>query len=545
MVWNRSPKKVSPLVELGALAASTPVDAARRSDVLITMVSDPQALRAVTEGPVGIAAGATPSLTVIEMSTVGPAAVARLASVLPPGTGLLDAPVLGSLAEATSGSLTIFVGGPAPLIEHATPLLSALGSVVRVGPLTAGAAAKLAANATLFGTLGTLGEAIALAQGLGLSRETTYQVLAATPLAAQAERRREAIEGDEYPPRFPLALAHKDASLITEAAAAAGVELRLMKAAKTWLADAEDAGFGGLDYSAVLARIMHGGDGHRRRPWMVAPSTLPVSGTEALDYDGLIVDLDGVVWRGEEPIDGAAEAIADVRANGIRVLFLTNEPGSSRSAFAVRLTDMGIPATAADVLTSAAATARVVGSLEDLASRRAFVVGPPALHDEIKGEGFQLVSREEVRQAQIVVVGGHRGFDYAELRAATVAIRNGARLFATGRDVVFPTPEGPRPGTGAILAAVETAGGVSAVVVGKPEPIVFEMAREVLAGCERIGVIGDHLIADIAGAKRAGLGAILVLTGTTSRVDLEQAAIRPDLVLESLAALPGAMRMGS
>ena len=484
-------------------------------------------------------------MTLIEMSTVGPAAVARLASVLPAGTGLLDAPVLGSLAEAESGSLTIFVGGPAPLIERATPLLSALGSVVHVGPLEAGAVAKLVANATLFGTLGMLGEALALARGLGLSQEATYQVLAATPLAAQAERRRDAIEKGEYPPRFPLALAHKDASLITEAAAAADVELRLTKAAATWLAEADDAGFGGRDYTAVLARILHGAGGDRPRHRMVAPSTPPVSGTEAVDYDGLIVDLDGVVWRGDEPIDGAAEAIAAVRANGIRVLFLTNEPGSSRSVFAVRLTDMGIPATAADVMTSAAATARVVGSLEDLASRRAFVVGPPALHDEIEGAGFRLVSPEDVRQAQVVVVGGHRGFDYAELRAATVAIRNGARLFATGRDAVFPASEGPRPGTGAILAGVETAGGVAAVVVGKPEPIVFEIARELLAGCERVGVIGDDLIADIAGAKRAGLGAILVLTGTTGRHDLERAGIRPDLVLESLAALPEVMRTRS
>jgi 4-nitrophenyl phosphatase len=282
--------------------------------------------------------------------------------------------------------------------------------------------------------------------------------------------------------------------------------------------------------------------GDRRRALHRA---LPVSGTEAFGFDGLIVDLDGVVWRGDEPIDGAAEAIAAVRACGIRVLFLTNEPGSSRSAFAVRLTDMGIPSTAADVMTSAAATARVVASLPDLASRQALVVGPPALHDEIKGAGFQLVSREEARQAQVVVVGGHRGFDYTELCAATVAIRNGARLFATGRDAVFPTPEGLLPGTGAILAAVETAGGVSAVVVGKPEPIVFEIAREVLAGCERVSVIGDHLIADIAGAKRAGLRTILVLTGTTSRVDLGRATIRPDLVIESLAALPGAMRAGS
>jgi len=545
VVWNRSPAKVAPLVELGAVAAMTPAQAARRADVLFTMVTDPSALQAVTEGPDGVAAGAGPSLTVIEMSTVGPAAVARLASVLPPGTGLLDAPVLGSLAEAASGSLTIFVGGPTPLVERATLLLSTLGSAVHVGTLGAGAAAKLVANATLFSTLGTLGEAIALAQGLGLSRAATYQVLAATPLAAQAERRRGAIERDDYPPRFPLALAHKDASLIHEAAVAAGVDLRLAKAAETWLAEADEAGLGGRDYTAVLATILHSGDGDRSRPWMAAPSTLYVSRSEPVDYDGLIVDLDGVVWRGDDPIDGAAEAIAAVRANGTRVVFLTNEPGSSRSALAARLTDMGLPATAAEVVTSAAATARVVGSLEGLAGRRAFVVGPPALHDEITGAGFQLVTREAAQQAEVVVVGGHRGFDYAELRAATVAIRNGARLFATGRDAVFPTPQGPLPGTGAVLAAVETAGGVPAVVVGKPEPVMFEIAREALTGCERVGVIGDHLIADIAGAKRAGLGAILVLTGTTSRADLERAAIPPDLVLESLAALPQAMRTRS
>ena len=93
------------------------------------------------------------------------------------------------------------------------------------------------------------------------------------------------------------------------------------------------------------------------------------------------------------------------------------------------------------------------------------------------------------------------------------------------------------------MAAVEIAGGASAVVVGKPEPMMFEIAREALAGCERIAVVGDHLIADIEGAKRAGIAAVLVLTGTTSRADLEQAVIAPDLVLESLATLPEVVRV--
>lgn len=262
VVWNRTHTKAQPLIELGARAAVSPAEAASRADVVITMVASPEALQAITEGPSGIAAGITAGVSgvagasaVIEMSTVGPAAVSRLASALPDGVGLLDAPVLGSIAEAESGSLTIFVGGPAPLVERWMPLLSTLGSPVHVGALGAGAAAKLVANSALFGVLGVLGEALALAQGLGLSRAETFEVLAATPLAAQAERRRPAIEADVYPPRFRLSLAHKDADLILEAASTAGVDLRLALAARTWLADAERAGWGGSDYSAVLARI--------------------------------------------------------------------------------------------------------------------------------------------------------------------------------------------------------------------------------------------------------------------------------------------------
>jgi 3-hydroxyisobutyrate dehydrogenase-like beta-hydroxyacid dehydrogenase len=256
VVWNRASAKVEALVALGAVPAASPTEAAGRADAVITMVSDPAALGAVTEGPAGVAAGIGDAATVIEMSTVGPAAVARLASILPAETGLLDAPVLGSLPEAESGSLTIFVGGSEALFERWRPVLSALGSPVHVGPLGTGAAAKLVANATLFGTLGVLGEALALAQALGLSQSTAFEVLAATPLAAQAERRRESIETGEYPPRFRLSLARKDAELITEAAAGARVDLRLLTAARSWLADAEDGGCGERDYSAMLARIL-------------------------------------------------------------------------------------------------------------------------------------------------------------------------------------------------------------------------------------------------------------------------------------------------
>jgi 3-hydroxyisobutyrate dehydrogenase/2-hydroxy-3-oxopropionate reductase len=202
VVWNRTDAKTRPLVDAGARVATSPAAAAAQADAVITMVSDPTGLRNVTEGPGGVLAGLGPESTLIEMSTVGPAAVTRLASLLPPGAGLLDAPVLGSIAEADAGTLRIFVGGPSRSVDHCRPVLSRLGTPIRVGPLGSGAAAKLVANATLFGVLGLLGEALALAQGLGLPRDVAFEVLSTTPLAEQARRRRTTLEAGDYPSRL-------------------------------------------------------------------------------------------------------------------------------------------------------------------------------------------------------------------------------------------------------------------------------------------------------------------------------------------------------
>jgi 3-hydroxyisobutyrate dehydrogenase-like beta-hydroxyacid dehydrogenase len=259
IVWNRTPEKAQELVSRGALAAATPAEAARNAEAVVTAVSDPEALRTVTEGPDGIAAGANASTTVIEMSTVGPRAVRWLETALPPGVGLLDAPVLGSLSEAEGGTLLVFVGGPRPLAERWIPLFGTLGSVIIAGPLGSGAAAKLVANATLVGTLTLLGETIALADRLGLGRRLTMDILALTPLGLASKRRREQLETDDFPLRFRLALARKDADLIQEAAEAAHADTRVLKAAATWFADAEEAALGDEDYSTVLRRIIDRG----------------------------------------------------------------------------------------------------------------------------------------------------------------------------------------------------------------------------------------------------------------------------------------------
>lgn len=255
-VWNRTAARAEPLVAAGAELAATPADAARASEVVFTMVRDARALSDVVDGAEGVLAGLQPGSVLIEMSTVGPAAVKELAARAPSGAGLLDAPVLGSRTEAEEGTLRIFVGGDGELFDRVSPLLEVLGQPLHVGDLGSGAKAKLVANSTLFAVLGGLGEALALGDGLGLSREATFEVLAASPLAAQAERRQAAIETGEYPPRFALSLARKDAELVAAAADEAGLDLRLAAAARSWLADAEEMGWGELDYSAALARMM-------------------------------------------------------------------------------------------------------------------------------------------------------------------------------------------------------------------------------------------------------------------------------------------------
>lgn len=252
IVWNRTSAKLAPMLDLGAVSADSPAGAARRADVVITMVSDPSALIAVTEGPEGIAGGATAGTTVIQMSTVDVAAVKRLEAALPSRSELLDAPVLGSVSEAEEGSLQVFVGGSDRSVERWRPLLASLGDVHHLGDLGAGTAAKLVANATLFAVLAALGESLALAGVLGLSGPATFEILATTPLAMQADRRREALERGEFPLRFPLRLARKDADLIS----AIRVDAPLLEAARGWLS-AADADASGVerDYSTLLEYI--------------------------------------------------------------------------------------------------------------------------------------------------------------------------------------------------------------------------------------------------------------------------------------------------
>ena len=256
------------------------------------------------------------------------------------------------------------------------------------------------------------------------------------------------------------------------------------------------------------------------------------------EFDGLLVDLDGVVWEGRELLPGSVETLRTLLELGKELVFVTNNSVKQPEAYAVRLREAGIDIASDRVVTAGAATARL--AVERVgATGTAFVIGAPGFKETVAATGLALLDGEAARSADAVLVSGHREFDYAELLTATFALRAGASLFGTSRDPTLPMPGGAWPGTGATLAAVETASGKTAEIGGKPERHLFDQARALLGDAERVAMVGDRIASDIEGGRRAGLATILVLSGASSREDAAAADPPPDLVLDDLAALLG------
>lgn len=252
-------------------------------------------------------------------------------------------------------------------------------------------------------------------------------------------------------------------------------------------------------------------------------------------YDHVLLDLDGTVWVGDVPCEGAKEAVAALRDGGASVLFLTNDVRHAPEEFVRKLWRLGFQASIAEVVTAGAALQYQLAG-RDRGS--AFVVGSQALVDHVAAAGLRVLNNTPfATRADVVVVGGHDALVYAELRTATQAVLRGAELVGATRDATFPMPDGPWPGTGAVLAAVEAATGRrAALVVGKPEPAMYEAARDRL-GSGRTLAVGDLLEVDVAGARRAGMDSALVLTGGTTREQADAADPQPTYVADSLAAL--------
>jgi HAD superfamily hydrolase (TIGR01450 family) len=250
----------------------------------------------------------------------------------------------------------------------------------------------------------------------------------------------------------------------------------------------------------------------------------------------LVCDMDGVLYRGNDTIPGAPEAVRRLRANGVKVLFCTNNSNQTVQQYTEKLVGMGIEATAEDILTSAVVTTEVLRDRGFL-GRRALVVGGAGLRAAAQEAGLITEPEPDPAGVDVVLLGWDPTFDYEKLKRAATAVRSGAAFIASNADATFPAPEGPLPGAGAILASIEVAGGKRAEVLGKPhQPMTDAIVRR-LDGSGRIAAVGDRPDTDLAGAFEMGWMTILVLSGVTSRSDAVCLKPQPDLIVDSLADL--------
>ena len=255
-------------------------------------------------------------------------------------------------------------------------------------------------------------------------------------------------------------------------------------------------------------------------------------------FDGLVCDLDGVVYRGAEAIPGSVEAIGRMRALGKRILFCTNNSRATVEQYVTKLGGMGIEAAPGDILTSALVTAEVLQQ-RGFPGKTAIVVGGDGIRAALSDVCISVKDDPAVSMADLVVVGWAPDFTYEDMKRASIAVRRGAVLVATNDDASFPAEDALWPGAGAILSSIETASGARAEVMGKPHPPMMEAAAQRLDGCTDIAVVGDRPDTDLAGGRARGWTTVLVLSGVTTQEEADRLDPAPDAVIGSLEELLG------
>lgn len=255
-------------------------------------------------------------------------------------------------------------------------------------------------------------------------------------------------------------------------------------------------------------------------------------------YRGFIIDLDGVVYLLNDPIEGAAEAVARLQERGLPFVFLTNNSAATPAQYVERLAGHGIEVAGDWIVTSGQAIGLYLDKHRDSSWKKAVVIGEEGLADVLRSREIDVLEHGESEGADLVVVGWDRHFDYDKLRAAVIALRNGAAFIASNTDSTYPTPSGPWPGAGTMVAAVSTGGGKEPFVAGKPNPFIVRMALERLGttAAETL-LIGDRLDSDIMAGLDAGVDTLLVLTGISQRGDIDSLGIRPTHVRKDLLGI--------
>lgn len=253
------------------------------------------------------------------------------------------------------------------------------------------------------------------------------------------------------------------------------------------------------------------------------------------EFEGYIFDLDGTVYLGEALLPGAGEAITALRARGKRTVFLSNNPAHTRGAYADKLTRLGLPTKAEDVVNSSVVMVDFLR--REMPGARLFVVGEDALKGELEAAGFRLT--EEAGETEVVIASFDRTFSYGKLQIAFDAIRAGARFFATNGDRYCPVPGGGQPDAAAMIAAIEACTNTRVeAIVGKPSRYMTDAILHLIGLPPKVCIMtGDRLETDVLMGIQAGMGSALVLTGATTREMAERSEIKPQFVIESLREL--------
>lgn len=252
---------------------------------------------------------------------------------------------------------------------------------------------------------------------------------------------------------------------------------------------------------------------------------------------GLVIDMDGVLWRGDEAVPGLTRFIDILRQKNIRFILATNNNTQTPASFAEKATRLGAEVRPEEVLTATTATIHYLHQCYP-AGTRLYAIGEKALKDQLQAAGFILAEKE----VRAVVAALDRNLNYEIIKRATLLINDGAAFIGANPDVVYPTPEGLVPGSGMVLAAIQATTGRPPLIIGKPEMWMFRIALERMGlAAKQCASLGDRLDTDIAGGQRAGLKSILVLSGVTDLETLSASSIQPDWVFPSIAEITDAL----